>query len=668
MFKHGNLKSRIIDVIRCVLLVQIFSGEQGVRSFSFAPYRSSYREAGIWTRPEYAIGNGVNIQRQKHQNTNKFGLDSSTRLLHSNVNLGIEEEEKEKNNLSSSKRNKSFKATIPKTDTDRRAFLTALAAIPIGIALAPPQEADAFFPFQKSSGLSVLANTNATAASAIRQPNMQGTMFKDGLGTESCLLKLLPVRKPVFRKLENKVLDVTDEISVDFRLLDESSSGDTVERAFEEVIVNVNSTIVFLDSQRNNLQPFFNIDDPTVFFIRKAERGEYLAEALRNELVNIKINAEKANKAGVLESQKQALRKLAELGELLVEKFPYDVPSEGKFSYLPRLAGRAKVTFTIARPSNKKRGLGFSDKDKILGNVTILADGFAAPITAGNFVDLSVRNFYTGLPVKNIQKRLGVDATLTMTEDNTVAYDIANTVVRLEDRLAIFKRAINKDDDDNDGNDNDATIFPIMGSYREGFYDPLTAKPRKLPLEIVQFDSFLGRAKLSYESAFTTTVNSTLVSSGKGEATNLPLKSQAKSEILPSATSDRVADATSKAAAMITETTTALKKSVNPARTGPILTFDIPGLVAMNHPDKNLNGASSEFFCLTDKELKSERATSLLNKQYAPFGYVIEGLDIMKNLDGGDVITATFVNEWGQLNLKKIRGTSFADALAAEDV
>ena len=225
MFKHGNLKSRIIDVIRCVLLVQFFSGEQGVRSFSFAPYRSSYREAGIWTRPEYAIGNGVNIQRQKHQNTNKFGLDSSTRLLHSNVNLGIEEEEKEKNNLSSSKRNKSFKATIPKTDTDRRAFLTALAAIPIGIALAPPQEADAFFPFQKSSGLSVLANTNATAASAIRQPNMQGTMFKDGLGTESCLLKLLPVRKPVFRKLENKVLDVTDEISVDFRLLDESSSG-----------------------------------------------------------------------------------------------------------------------------------------------------------------------------------------------------------------------------------------------------------------------------------------------------------------------------------------------------------------------------------------------------------------------------------------------------------
>lgn len=213
-----------------------------------------------------------------------------------------------------------------------------------------------------------------------------------------------------------------------------------------------------------------------------------------------------------------------------------------------------------------------------------------------------------------------------------------------------------------------------MNNNVEGFYDPLTAKPRKLPLEIVQFDSFLGRAKLSYESAFKTTVNSTLVSSGKGEATNLPLKSQATQqasvqpiETPPPTTSERVADARSKAATKITETTTAMKNSVIPARTGPILTFDIPGLVAMNHPDKNLNGASSEFFCLTEKELKSDQTTSLFNKQYAPFGYVIEGLDIMNNLDDGDVITATYVNEWGQLNLKKIRGTSFADALAAED-
>lgn len=226
MVKHGTLKSGVIDVIRYVLLMHSLIGEYGVQSFSFAPYGSSYRGAGIWARPDYALGNGVNVQFQKNQNSQKFGLDSSTKLLLSNVNTATEEEEDEKNNLSSSsKPNNIFGAAVPTADTGRRAFLSALAAVPMSIALAPPQEADAIFPFQKSSGLSVLSNSNATAASAMRQPNRQGTMFKEGLGTESCLLKLLPVRKPVFRKLENKILDVTDDMSVNFRLLDENSPG-----------------------------------------------------------------------------------------------------------------------------------------------------------------------------------------------------------------------------------------------------------------------------------------------------------------------------------------------------------------------------------------------------------------------------------------------------------
>jgi hypothetical protein len=59
--------------------------------------------------------------------------------------------------------------------------------------------------------------------------------------------------------------------------------------------------------------------------------------------------------------------------EFLVPAFPYDVPSEGLYSYLPRLLGRAKVSFLIRR------------KRTILGNITIIADGFAAPITAGTF-------------------------------------------------------------------------------------------------------------------------------------------------------------------------------------------------------------------------------------------------------------------------------------------
>jgi Peptidyl-prolyl cis-trans isomerase (rotamase) - cyclophilin family len=290
---------------------------------------------------------------------------------------------------------------------------------------------------------------------------------------------------------------------------------------------------------------------------------------------------------------------------------------------------------------------GEEGEEKVLGNVTILADGFAAPITAGNFVDLSMRNFYTGLPVKVLKKRLGVKASLTMAEDSLVAYDIASTVDKIAGEDSVIKKSIgsfmegllglnteraseeagsSSDGDDGGGGSPNTvlTSMPILGSFNEGFYDPLTAKPRRIPLEIVQYDRLLGTAKLSYESGFT---------GGNAASANSTLLSVLTPDI---------------------------------SRSPPLLTFDIPGLVAMNHPDLNLNGGSSEFFSLTEKDMVPER-TSLLNGQYAIFGYILEGLDLMQNLQAGDIISSTYVDEWGLMNLKKIRGTSFADAINSND-
>lgn len=39
----------------------------------------------------------------------------------------------------------------------------------------------------------------------------------------------------------------------------------------------------------------------------------------------------------------------------------------------------------------------------------------------------------------------------------------------------------------------------------------------------------------------------------------------------------------------------------------------------------------------------------------------------MKNLQAGDKISATYVDEWGKLNLKKIRDTSFANAMSQNE-
>ncbi len=61
-----------------------------------------------------------------------------------------------------------------------------------------------------------------------------------------------------------------------------------------------------------------------------------------------------------------------------MQGFPYEVPDE--YSNLHQLKGRATVQMT----TNK-------------GDITIIVDGYSAPVTAGNFVDLVQRGFYNGL-------------------------------------------------------------------------------------------------------------------------------------------------------------------------------------------------------------------------------------------------------------------------------
>ncbi len=69
---------------------------------------------------------------------------------------------------------------------------------------------------------------------------------------------------------------------------------------------------------------------------------------------------------------------VSRIEELMVEGFPFEVPEE--YSHLPQLKGRATVEFT----TNK-------------GTMQAVIDGFSAPVTGGNFVDLVQRGFYDGM-------------------------------------------------------------------------------------------------------------------------------------------------------------------------------------------------------------------------------------------------------------------------------
>jgi len=197
-----------------------------------------------------------------------------------------------------------------------------------------------------------------------------------------------------------------------------------------------------LDKRRSGLIPVFDPEDSTTLQISKGERGEQLIESFRTKLLELIDATTVRNATKTLLLQKEATLVLSEVGELLVPMYPYEVPVDGKFSFLPRLLGQARATFTFRR------------HNEILGNVTIVADGYVAPITAGDFVDLNLRNFSTGLPVKITWKKAG------------------------------------------SGSRFEVATIPILGSFKEGFNDPLTAKSRRIPFETIRLEA--DALKLSY--------------------------------------------------------------------------------------------------------------------------------------------------------------------------
>jgi peptidylprolyl isomerase len=86
--------------------------------------------------------------------------------------------------------------------------------------------------------------------------------------------------------------------------------------------------------------------------------------------------------------QTDRLKVLADIGTLeasMVNGFPYTVPVD--YRNLPQLQGRATISIETTK-----------------GNITVVVDGYSAPVTAGNFVDLVQRGFYNNLSFTRAEK------------------------------------------------------------------------------------------------------------------------------------------------------------------------------------------------------------------------------------------------------------------------
>lgn len=106
--------------------------------------------------------------------------------------------------------------------------------------------------------------------------------------------------------------------------------------------------------------------------------AQALVEQLKTGVTQLREAVEIKDGEALLETRAEMLRKVGQLEEMMVGGFPYTVPEE--YASLPQLKGRATVKMTTNQ-----------------GDLTVVADGYSAPITAGNFVDLVQRGFYDGL-------------------------------------------------------------------------------------------------------------------------------------------------------------------------------------------------------------------------------------------------------------------------------
>ncbi len=124
------------------------------------------------------------------------------------------------------------------------------------------------------------------------------------------------------------------------------------------------------------------LDQPDKILASVREERQRQAEAWIAELKSgvdaLQESVNVKDKEQIIEGRNKLLNLITQLEESMVKGFPFEVPAE--YSNLPQLKGRATVEMKTTK-----------------GNLTLVVDGYSAPVTAGNFVDLVQRGFYNGL-------------------------------------------------------------------------------------------------------------------------------------------------------------------------------------------------------------------------------------------------------------------------------
>lgn len=192
-----------------------------------------------------------------------------------------------------------------------------------------------------------------------------GNAITDG---KAILRYALPINNPPIRKVQGSLEDIANQIRA---------------KRWKPIAQDVSKAERVLSDQTNQILE-------AIPETQKAA-AENLIATLQTGLTTLRQAVEIKDAEQVWTQRRQLLDQVGAIEEMMVTGFPFTVPAE--YSHLPQLKGRATINLT----TNK-------------GPLTLVVDGYSAPVTAGNFVDLVQRGFYDGLEITSAEESFTVQA------------------------------------------------------------------------------------------------------------------------------------------------------------------------------------------------------------------------------------------------------------------
>jgi len=122
----------------------------------------------------------------------------------------------------------------------------------------------------------------------------------------------------------------------------------------------------------------------------KTEKGQQLLNRLAQSLQDFQIIVENDKEINTVhQKHKELLHIVSNIEEMMVKEFPFEVPEE--FASKPLLKGRATIEIKVRLKDNP---------NVKTASLKAVLDGYSAPVTAGNFLDLVERHFYDGMEIQ----------------------------------------------------------------------------------------------------------------------------------------------------------------------------------------------------------------------------------------------------------------------------